>query len=199
MRFLSLFSGIEAASVAWKPLGWQCAAVCEFDAAPNKVLAHHYPSTPNLGDITKITEDDIRRLGRIDLVVFGSPCQDLSVAGTRKGLDGERSGLFFAAMRVIRWARKHCGTRWAVWENVPGAFTSNSGHDFAAVVGALSGMEPPAPPTRGLGYGRLRRRQRSNGRMGNSRRAVVRSGATAPSRVRCRRFWRLVRSTASST
>lgn len=74
MRYLSLFSGIEAASVAWHPLGWECAAVAEIEPFPCKVLAHHYPNTPNLGDITKITQSDIEALGHIDLVVFGAPC-----------------------------------------------------------------------------------------------------------------------------
>ena len=86
MRYLSLFSGIEAFTVAVKPLGWQCAAVAEIEPFPCKVLAHHYPNIPNLGDITKITQAQIEALGHIDMIVFGSPCQDLSVAGKRKGM-----------------------------------------------------------------------------------------------------------------
>lgn len=146
MRYLSLFSGIEAATVAWAPLSWTCVGVSEIASYPASALKHHYPHVPNLGDITKITEADIARLGRLDLIVFGSPCQDLSVAGKRKGLDGERSGLFFAAMRIIGWARKHCALRFALWENVPGAFTSNKGGDFAAVVGMLASLDPDAEP-----------------------------------------------------
>lgn len=146
MRYLSLFSGIEAASVAWQPLGWTCVAVAEIEKYPNEALAYHYPTVPNLGDVSRMTEADVAALGQIDLVVFGSPCQDLSVAGKRKGLDGERSGLFFVAMRIVEWARKHCGLRWALWENVPGAFTSAGGADFAAVVEHMVGLEcePPA-------------------------------------------------------
>src|SRR5665213_1326848 len=99
MRYLSIFSGSEAASVAWHGLGWECAAVAEVEPFPCAVLAHHYPNVPNLGDITQITEQQIQQLGPIDLVVGGFPCQDLSVAGKRKGLhhaDGTatRSGLF---------------------------------------------------------------------------------------------------------
>lgn len=105
IRYLSLFSGIEAATAAWKPLGWECVAVADIEPFPCKVLKHHYPDVPNLGDVTKVTEDDIAALGRIDLVVFGSPCQDLSVAGKRKGLEGARSGLFFTALDIVRWAR----------------------------------------------------------------------------------------------
>lgn len=151
MRYLSLFSGIEAASSAWSPLGWQCVGVSDIEPFPCAVLAHHYPAVPNLGDVTKITEADIAALGPIDAVVFGSPCQDLSVAGKRKGLEGARSGLFFTAMRIIGWARQHCGLRWALWENVPGAFSSNKGADFAAVVDALAGLDGTTAPPKGWG------------------------------------------------
>lgn len=151
MRFLSLFSGIEAASVAWTRKGWTCAAVAEIKPSACRVLARRYPDVPNLGDVMKITEDDIARLGHLDLLVFGSPCQDLSVAGRREGLAGARSGLFFAAMRIIGWARKHCGLRYALWENVVGAFSSNQGRDFAAVVGSLAGCEHPPTPKHGWG------------------------------------------------
>lgn len=151
LRYLSLFSGIEAATVAWKPLGWHCVGVAEIEPFPSKVLAHHYPDVPNLGDVTKVTEDDIASLGHIDIVVFGSPCQDLSVAGKRKGLEGARSGLFFTALDIVRWARDWCGCRFALWENVPGAFSSNKGRDFAAVVDALSGLEDTGVPPKGWG------------------------------------------------
>ena len=146
MRYLSLFSGIEAATVAWKPLGWDCVGVAEIEPFPCAVLAHHYPTVPNLGSVTEITEAQIAALGHIDLVVFGSPCQDLSVAGKRKGLKGERSDLFFTAMRIIGWAREHCGCRFALWENVPGAFSSNQGSDFAAVVEHMAGLALDVPP-----------------------------------------------------
>jgi DNA (cytosine-5)-methyltransferase 1 len=141
MRYLSLFSGIEAATVAWAPLGWECAAVSEIDPFCCALLGHHYPHVPNLGDVTKISRSQIEGLGPIDLVVFGSPCQDLSIAGKRAGIHGKRSGLFFAAMHVVRWS----GARFALWENVPGAFSSNGGRDFAAVVGEMVGVEPDVP------------------------------------------------------
>lgn len=151
MRYLSLFSGIEAASVAWSRLGWVCAAVSEIEPAPCKILAERYPDVPNLGDVTKITEEQVKALGQLDLIVFGSPCQDLSVAGKRKGLKGERSGLFIDAVRIIGWARKHCGLRYALWENVPGSFSSNKGRDFAEVVKALAGLDHLDPPHYGWG------------------------------------------------
>jgi site-specific DNA-cytosine methylase len=74
VRYLSLFSGIEAASVAWGPLGWKCAAVAEIEPFPCAVLREHYPSVPNLGDVTKITREVVRGLGKLDVVIFGSPC-----------------------------------------------------------------------------------------------------------------------------
>lgn len=151
MRYLSLFSGVEAASLAWLPLGWECVAVAEIEPFPCGVLAHHYPDVPNLGDVTKITEAQIRALGHIDLVVFGSPCQDLSLAGQRKGFDGTRSSLFFTAVGIIRWARINNGCRFALWENVYGAFSSNQGRDFAAVVGEMAGLTDVAVPANGWG------------------------------------------------
>lgn len=151
MRFLSLFSGIEAASEAWVPLGWECAGVAEIDPFACAVLAHRHPHVPNLGDISKVTEMQVAALGHIDLVVFGSPCQDLSCAGKQKGLSGERSGLFFPAIDIISWCRIWCGTRFALWENVPGAFSSSAGRDFAAVVGALAGLAGTSVPPKGWG------------------------------------------------
>jgi DNA (cytosine-5)-methyltransferase 1 len=148
MRYLSLFSGIEAATVAWKPLGWECVGVAEIEPFPCAVLAHHYPDVPNLGSVTDITEEQIKALGHIDIVVFGSPCQDLSVAGHRKGLINAngtvtRSGLFFTAINICKWSR----ARFWLWENVPGAFSSNKGRDFASVVEFMAGMdECPIPP-----------------------------------------------------
>lgn len=145
MRFLSLFSGIEAASVAWKSLGWQCVGVAEIDPFPCAVLAHHYPEVPNLGSVTDITDEQIAALGPIDVVVGGSPCQDLSVAGKRAGLAGERSGLFHEQLRIFHAARHLCGARFLLWENVPGAFSSHGGRDFAVVAGAMAGCRVPVP------------------------------------------------------
>lgn len=151
VRFLSLFSGIEAASEAWLPFGWQCVGVAEIEKFPSAVLAHRHPNTPNFGDIAKITEEQIKALGPIDVIVGGFPCQDLSIAGKRKGLKNEdgsntRSGLFFVAMQIVQWARKHNGLRWLLVENVPGLLSSGGGGDFAAVLGEMVGtqFDPPA-------------------------------------------------------
>ena len=145
MRYLSLFSGIEAATVAWHPLGWEPVGFAEIEPFPCAVLAHHYPDVPNLGGVTEITDERIAALGHIDVVVGGSPCQDLSVAGKRNGLAGERSGLFHEQIRIFNAARHFCGARWLIWENVPGAFSSNRGRDFAVVAGAMAGCRIDVP------------------------------------------------------
>jgi DNA (cytosine-5)-methyltransferase 1 len=147
VRYLSLFSGIEAASVAWLPLGWECVGVAEIDPFPSAVLRHHYVNVPNLGNISAITPEMVAALGRIDLVAGGFPCQDVSVAGKRKGLKNDdgtvtRSGLFFDAMRIVRWA----DPRWLLLENVPGIYSSNGGRDFADVVGEVLGVSFDVPP-----------------------------------------------------
>ncbi|WP_312318886.1 DNA cytosine methyltransferase [Stenotrophomonas sp.] len=145
MRYLSLFSGMEAAHLAWAPLGWECVGVSEIDPAACQLLKQRLPHVPNLGSVEDITEAQIAALGRFDVVIGGSPCQDLSVAGRRAGLAGARSSLFHHQMRVFNAARHFCGARWLVWENVPGAFSSNKGRDFAVVVGAMAGCEVPVP------------------------------------------------------
>lgn len=131
MRFLSVCSGIEAASVAWAPLGWRAHAFSEIEPFPCAVLAHHYPDTPNWGDMTKFEDWPD---AAIDLLVGGTPCQDLSIAGKRSGLAGERSGLFFDFVRI---AERYKPT-YIVWENVPGALSTNDGDDIRAVIDAFT-------------------------------------------------------------
>lgn len=136
MRYLSLFSGIEAASVAWEPLGWEPVAFCEVDAFPSAVLAHRWPDVPNLGDITKVDWSDFAKGKRKpDVVVGGSPCQSFSVAGNREGLAGE-SGLMFEYIRSVRSIMPRC----FVWENVPGAFTSEHGEAFRQLLAEMDAL-----------------------------------------------------------
>ena len=131
MRFLSLCSGIEAASMAWHTLGWQAAAFAEIEPFPAAVLAHHYPSVPNLGDMTKFQEWP--NLGSIDLVCGGTPCQSFSNAGLRAGLDDPRGQLMLTFGAIAARYRP----KWLVWENVPGVLSSNGGRDFGAFLGLL--------------------------------------------------------------
>lgn len=120
MRYLSLFSGIEAASVAWEPLGWEPVAFCEIDAFPSAVLAYRFPNVPNLGDITKVDWNEFKeRYGTVDLIVGGSPCQSFSIAGGRASLGGE-SRLMFEYIRALDEVRP----AWFVWENVPGVLNT---------------------------------------------------------------------------
>lgn len=133
MKYISLFSGIEAATVAWHPLGWEPLAFSEIDPFPSTVLQHHYPDIPNLGDITKI--DWSPYVGAADIVVGGSPCQSFSVAGKREGLAGA-SGLMFEYIRAVRELRP----RWFVWENVPGAFTSERGEAYRQLLSEMDAL-----------------------------------------------------------
>lgn len=130
MRYLSVCSGIEAATVAWHPLGWTAAAYSEIEKFPSQVLAHHYSDVPNVGDMTKFKEWNI---GSIDLLVGGTPCQSFSVAGLRKGLDDPRGNLMLTYLAIANQYRP----RWLVWENVPGVLSSNGGKDFGVFLGAL--------------------------------------------------------------
>ena len=140
MRYISLFSGIEAASVAWEPLGWEPLAFCEIDEFPSAVLAHRFPDVENLGDITKVDwKEVIARHGRPDIVVGGSPCQSFSVAGGRESLSGE-SRLMFEYVRALDEIRP----RWFLWENVPGVLNTRD-NAFAQLLGEVQK----------LGYGSL--------------------------------------------
>ena len=136
MKYVSLFSGIEAASVAWEPLGWEPLLFSEIDEFPSAVLRHRYPNVPNLGDITKIDWKKVKRqYGPFDLVVGGSPCQSFSVAGTRTGLQGA-SGLMWEYVRCVREVKPD----WLLWENVPGALSSSHGEDFRCLLEALDAL-----------------------------------------------------------
>lgn len=130
-RYVSIFSGVEAASLAWEPLGWEPVAFSEIEPFPCAVLAGRWPDVPNLGDITKIDwKEEID--GAIDLVVGGSPCQSFSVAGKREGLKGT-SGLMFEYIRCVQELRP----RWFLWENVPGALTSEDGGAFGQLLSEM--------------------------------------------------------------
>jgi DNA (cytosine-5)-methyltransferase 1 len=130
MKYVSVCSGIEAATVAWHPLGWQPVGFSEIEPFPSAVLAHHYPSVPNLGDMTKFKEWN---LGTVDLLVGGTPCQSFSVAGLRKGLDDPRGNLMLTYLAIADKYRPS----WLVWENVPGVLSSNGGRDFGTLLGGL--------------------------------------------------------------
>ena len=137
MKYLSVCSGIEAATVAWHPLGWTPVGFGEIEKFPCQVLAHHYPDVPNFGDMTKFKEWSIE--SDVNVLVGGTPCQSFSVAGLRKGLDDPRGNLMLTYLAIAAKYRP----QWLVWENVPGVLSSNGGLDFASL---LRGMGE-------LGYG----------------------------------------------
>ena len=127
MKYISLFSGIEAASVAWGPLGWEPVAFSEIERFPCELLASRFPSVPNLGDVSSVDWRDYA--GSVDLVVGGSPCQAFSVAGRREGLMDSRGQLMLEYVRAVREIRP----RWVLWENVPGVLSQDKGEAFATL------------------------------------------------------------------
>jgi DNA (cytosine-5)-methyltransferase 1 len=126
----SVCSGIEAASVAWEPLGWKPSFFSEIEPFPRSVLAHRFPGVPLHGDFTTIEAGDYES---IDLLVGGTPCQSFSVAGLRGGLADDRGNLALEYLRLAARLRP----RWLVWENVPGVLSSDGGRDFGSILGGM--------------------------------------------------------------
>ncbi len=139
MRYGSVCSGIEAATVAWRHLGWECAFVAETSPFASAVLAARLPEIPNLGDFTKIGREDYD--GDVDLLVGGTPCPSFSRAGAGKGLADERGRLAFEFVRLANLA----DVRWVVWENVPDVLVRDGGADFAAFASRLAGWRIDVP------------------------------------------------------
>ena len=131
MNYLSVCSGIEAATVAWHHMGWKPVGFSEIEKFPSQVLAHHYPQVTNFGDMTKYKEWNIN--DSVELLVGGTPCQSFSVAGLRKGLDDPRGNLALTYVGILDKFRP----KWCIWENVPGVLSSGNGRDFGAFLGAL--------------------------------------------------------------
>ena len=145
MRYLSVCSGIEACSVAWAPLGWQCVGLSEIEAFPRAVLQHRYGAVPvdfdhrhspqsnvlpMFGDFTQI---EPHHVGPIDLLVGGTPCQAFSVAGKRLGLDDPRGNLTLEFLALARRLRP----RWLLWENVPGVLSDDGGRTMGTFLGLV--------------------------------------------------------------
>jgi DNA (cytosine-5)-methyltransferase 1 len=127
----SVCSGIEAATVAWQPLGWRAAWYAEIDPFASAVLAHRFPEVHNFGDFTQIDS-----AGTVDLLVGGTPCQSFSVAGRRLGLDDPRGNLTLEFLRLAARARP----RWIVWENVPGVLSIDGGRTFGTILWTLANL-----------------------------------------------------------
>ena len=133
MKFLSICSGIESASIAWEPIGYECIGVSEIEPFRSAVLQYHYPEVKNYGDFTQIEKKDIGGKSP-DVLVGGTPCATFSVAGLREGIKSDRGNL---ALEFIRLT-KRINPTWILWENVPGVLSSNGGKDLASFLGGLA-------------------------------------------------------------
>ena len=141
----SLFDGIGGWPLAATKQGINPVWAAEIEPFPIEVTKKHFPTMKHLGDITGINGAEIEP---VDIICMGSPCQDLSTAGKREGLAGARSGLFMDAVRIVREMREVTNgkyPRFVVWENVPGAFSSNKGNDFRAVLEEITKSSIPMP------------------------------------------------------
>jgi len=132
MNYLSVCSGIEAASCAWEHLNWNPIGFSEIEKFPSRVLEHHYPNVTNFGDMTNYKEWNIN--GTVGLLVGGTPCQSFSVAGLREGLKDPRGNLMLTYVGIL----DHFRPKWFIWENVPGVLSSNEGRDFGSLLGAVA-------------------------------------------------------------
>ena len=134
-KFISLFAGVGGFDLGMEQAGHECVAQVEWDKNAAGVLKHRWPNVPLFCDVSKVSADD---LPDADFITYGFPCQDLSVAGKREGLDGKRSGLFYEATRLIRELRtRGCGLRFAVAENVGGLFSADDGVALARCIREL--------------------------------------------------------------
>lgn len=138
LTFGSLFAGIGGFDLGFEQAGMKCLWQVEWDKNCQNVLSHRWPSVQKYLDVQDIKGNEIPN---VDIITFGSPCQDLSVAGKRAGLDGVRSSMFFEATRIIKEMRDATSGQYprvAIWENVPGSLTSNKGEDFGAVIDEMA-------------------------------------------------------------
>ncbi len=170
MKYGSVCSGIEAATAAWHPLGWEAQFFSEIEPFPCAVLQHHYSKVTNRGDMTRFKEWPRES---VDLLVGGTPCQSFSVAGLRKGLDDPRGNL----MLTFGGIAKRLRPRWLVWENVPGVLSSDKGRDFGTFLGMLGelgyGFAYRILDAQYFGVPQRRRRVFVVGHLGDWRRAAA--------------------------
>lgn len=168
MRFGSVCSGIEAASVAWGPLGWGAAWFSEIASFPSRVLAARFPETPNYGSLVGLAGRLTGSDREVDLLVGGTPCQSFSVSGLRRGLDDERGNLALEFARLAEALRP----RWLLWENVPGVLSSDKGRAFASLLRGLSvigyGLAWRVLDAQFFGVAQRRERVFLVGRLGNA-------------------------------
>lgn len=150
LRYLSICSGIEAATVAWAPLGFRPVAFSEISDFASAVLRHHYPDVPNLGDFTSILTGPSSGLGRVDLLCGGTPCQAFSRAGKRMSLADSRGNLSLAFTVLANELARFHGLRNLLWENVPDVLNTKD-NAFGCFLAGLVGANDPLPLPRGVG------------------------------------------------
>jgi|LakMenE18May11ns_1017448.scaffolds.fasta_scaffold9913050_5 DNA (cytosine-5)-methyltransferase 1 len=142
MKVLSLFSGVGGFDLGLEAAGMETVFQCEWDKHATNILERHWPHVPRWGDISTLTGKHIlAHAPVIDVVAWGSPCQDLAVGGKRAGLEGSRSGLFFEGIRIINELRELTNGKYpriSIWENVAGALSSNKGNDFGVVLNKMA-------------------------------------------------------------
>lgn len=137
ITFGSLFSGAGGFDLGLERAGWQCKFQVEWDKHCQQVLQYHWADVPKWEDVQQVNGAD---LPPVEVIAWGSPCQDMSTAGNRAGLDGERSGMFYEGIRIIKEMREATNGTYpviSIWENVPGALSSNDGADFGQVLWEL--------------------------------------------------------------
>lgn len=137
ITFGSLFSGAGGFDLGLERAGWECKFQVEWDKHCQQVLKYHWADVPKWEDVQQVNGAD---LPPVEVIAWGSPCQDMSTAGNRAGLNGERSGMFFEGIRIIKEMREATNGTYptvSIWENVAGALSSNAGADFGQVIWEL--------------------------------------------------------------
>ena len=137
MKYFSLCSGMEAATVAWSPLEWECVGLCDFASFPQKILKHHYPDVPLFPNMLNLLNDEKFKKIKKDLIVGGTPCQDFSDAGLNKGMDGLRAQLAVEFGKILDQERP----QWFVWENVDGVFKKQHHKGLCDIISSFTGVE----------------------------------------------------------
>ena len=137
MKYFSVCSGMEAATVAWEPLGWECEGLCDFASFPQKVLKHLYPDVPFYSNMLNLLDDEKFKKNNFDVFVGGTPCQAFSSAGLGKGMDDERSQLAIEYGRILDAK----SPKYNIWENVDGVFDKKHKEGLCDIISSFTGID----------------------------------------------------------